>query len=158
MKDVPKLITSILVCELTGILATPITISAISTWYKTLAKPFFSPPNWIFGPVWTLLYLLMGISMYLIWKKGLKNKMVRLAIKIFLVQLLFNFLWSLLFFGLRSPALAFIDIVFLWIFIVLAIKHFYPLSRLAAYLLIPYILWVSFASLLNLAILLLNPN
>lgn len=156
MKDFFKLLGLIIVCELVGLLGTPFTINSIPTWYATLNKPFFSPPNWIFGPVWTLLYFLMGVSFYLILKKGWKKKPVKNATKFFIAQLVVNFLWSPIFFGLRSPLLGLITIVLMWILIVLTIKKFYPLSKLAAYLLIPYLLWVSFATILNASILFLN--
>ena len=156
MKDWPKLIVSIVGCELVGLLGTPFTISSIPTWYATLAKPLFAPPNWIFGPVWTLLYLLMGVSFYLIWRQDEKKKKVKTARNYFLVQLALNFIWSPIFFGLRAPLLGFIVIVAMWVLIVMTMKKFYPLSKWAAYLLVPYLLWVSFATILNAAIVVLN--
>lgn len=156
MKDSGKLIVSIVSCELVGIAATPFTVSAVTTWYPTLNKPSFSPPNWIFAPVWTILYFLMGVSLYLVWSKGLKEKKAKIALYFFGAQLFFNFLWSFLFFGLRSPILALVDIVALWILIAITIFKFFPISKTAAYLLIPYILWVSFAAFLNLSIVILN--
>lgn len=156
MKDWHKLIISILGCELVGILGTPFTILAIPTWYATLNKPFFAPPNWIFGPVWTLLYFLMGLSFYLIWKQGLQKKRVATASKYFGAQLGLNLVWSPIFFGLRAPLLGLVVIVAMWALIVMSMKKFYPLSRLAYYLLIPYLAWVSYATLLNAAIVVLN--
>lgn len=156
MKSLPKLIVSVTICELAGILSTPFTLAAIPTWYSTLVKPPFSPPNWIFGPVWTLLYLLMGISFYLIWQKGWKKKKVRIAGYYFGAQLALNFLWSISFFGLRSPILGLINIIALLALIILTMQHFSPLSKIAFYLLVPYALWVSFATLLNGAIVILN--
>lgn len=156
MKDFTKLILSIAGCELVGILGTPFTLAAIPTWYANLNKPIFAPPNWIFGPVWTILYFLMGISFYLILKHGWKKKAVKTAVKFFLAQLTLNFFWSPIFFGLQSPLLGLITIVVMWILIVMTMKKFYPLSKLAFSLLIPYLLWVSFATLLNAAILILN--
>lgn len=138
---------------LTGAVGSYFTISSIPTWYETLNKPFFSPPNYIFGPVWTALYILMGISLYLVL---ISKKKKDLAVKVFMLQLFLNFLWSIIFFGLQNPALAFFEIVALWLSIVFTIKLFYPISKNAAYLLIPYILWVSFATVLNLSIFLLN--
>src|SRR5689334_18604554 len=129
MKDFIKFILSIACCELVGILGTPFTIVAIPTWYVNLNKPFFAPPSWVFGPVWTLLYFLMGVSFYLIVKKGWKKKQVKIATKFFLAQLILNFLWSPIFFGLRSPLLGFIVIVAMWVLIVMTMKKFYPLSR-----------------------------
>ena len=143
-------------CELVGILGTPFTMTAIPEWYSTLNKPFFAPPNWIFGPVWTLLYLLMGIAFYLIWQKGWDLKPVRWAGHYFLAQLALNFIWTPIFFGLRAPLPGLLVIVTMWVMIILTMKKFYPLSKTAFYLLVPYLLWVSFATLLNAAIVLLN--
>lgn len=151
-----RFVAAVILCELVGLAATPITIKAIPTWYAALEKPFFSPPNWVFGPVWTTLYFLMGVAIFTIWEKGIKKKQVRAAVNIFTVQLLFNFLWSLIFFGLKSPIIAFVDIAALLVALVVTIKRFYKISPLASYLLIPYLLWVSFASLLNLAVAVLN--
>lgn len=137
------------VCEAAGLAATPFTASAIPAWYATLAKPSFSPPNWVFGPVWTTLYFLMGLAAWLVWKK-------HKSLALFYLQLALNFLWSLLFFGLHSPILGLVDIIFLWTFILLTINQFKKVSRPAAYLLLPYLLWVSFAAILNLAIVILN--
>ena len=154
MKKIFKLIASIVITQLAGILGSLFTITNVNSWFSTINKPFFNPPNWLFGPVWTLLYLLMGISLYLIWNKGFKKH--KTAIYIFGIQLILNSLWSILFFGLKSPLFAFIEIIFLWAAILLSIIKFYKISKPAAYLLIPYILWVSFAAVLNLAIVLLN--
>jgi len=156
MKDLPKLVISVIGCELVGLLGTPFTISAIPTWYANLNKPFFAPPNFIFGPVWTLLYFLMGVSIYLIWKQGWQKKKTRAAGKYFLAQLGLNLIWSPIFFGLRAPLLGLIVIVAMWVFIAKTLQQFYPLSRTAFYLLVPYLLWVSFATLLNGAIVVLN--
>lgn len=156
MKNIAKLLTSIIGCELVGFIGTPFTISAIPTWYATLNKPFFAPPNWLFGPAWTLLYFLMGISFYLIWKQDFKTLKAKIARKFFFVQLFLNLIWSPLFFGLRSPLLGLIDIVALWIFIVITIYKMHPVSKWASYLLIPYLLWATFATVLNGAILILN--
>ena len=156
MKSFPKLVASIIVCEFVGLISTPFTIASISTWYAFLHKPPFSPPNWIFGPVWTTLYFLMGIAVYLVWIKGIKNKLVKRALLLFVIQLFFNFLWSVLFFGLHSPILGLLDISALLISIILTIITFYKISKVASYILIPYLLWVSFATLLNASIVLLN--
>lgn len=156
MKKLVALIIAIVGCELVGLAATPFTISSISTWYETLNKPVFSPPNFIFGPVWTSLYFLMGISAFLVWEKGLHKKIVKNALMYFLIQLALNFFWSAIFFGLHLPLLAFVDIIALWIFILITIIKFTKISKTASYLLIPYLLWVSFAALLNLSIVLLN--
>lgn len=156
MRNVFVLGLFIVGCELVGLLGTPFTLTAVNGWYATLVKPSFSPPNWIFGPVWTLLYLCMGIAAYLVWRRGLKKQAVKTALVWFSVQLAFNFLWSLIFFGLQQPLLALVDIIALWIAILITMIKFYPLSKPAAYLLVPYLLWVSFASLLNLSIVILN--
>ena len=129
-----------MVCEAVGLAATPFTVSAIPNWYAALNKPFFSPPNWIFGPVWTILYFLMGIS------AGIAKKIPT----VFYIQLFLNFLWSILFFGLRSPILGLLDILLLWYFI------YQTILKLKNNLLWPYLLWVSFATILNLGIVVLN--
>lgn len=156
MKDFPKLLISVIGCELVGLLGTPFTVTAIPTWYAGLNKPFFAPPNWLFGPAWTLLYFLMGVSFYLIWKQGFKKKSHKIARNFFLMQLALNFIWSPVFFGLKTPLIAFVIIIAMWIAILLTMQKFYPLSKTAAYLLIPYLLWVSFATMLNAGIVLLN--
>lgn len=156
MKNFSKLTISIVGCELVGLLSSIFTLSSLPTWYKTLIKPSFAPPNWLFAPAWTLLYFLMGLSFYLVWRLGWKKKSVRSAAWLFLAQLSLNFLWSPVFFGLRSPLLGLIVIFSLLTLIFATIKRFYPLSQPAAYLLIPYLLWVSFATVLNLAIVILN--
>jgi tryptophan-rich sensory protein len=149
-----KLVTAILLCQFAGIVGSAFTFSAIPNWYAFLEKPFFSPPNWVFGPVWTTLYTLMGISLYLIWIN--KSKLKKEALSIFYAQLVLNTLWSILFFGLKNPAIAFIEILLLWVLVAAAIVKFNKINKTAGYLLIPYILWVSFASLLNAAIVWLN--
>jgi benzodiazapine receptor len=151
-----RLGTSILVCQLAGIAGSLFTAPAISVWYGNLEKPSFAPPNWIFAPVWTFLFLLMGISLYLVWSRGFEDKKIKRAVFIFSVQLALNTLWSFLFFGLRSPLYGFIEIIILWLAIFFTIVNFYKTSKMAAYLLIPYILWVSFAALLNYSIMILN--
>jgi translocator protein len=156
MKNLPKFLVSVVGCELVGILGTPFTISAIPTWYAGLNKPFFAPPNWLFGPVWTLLYFMMGVSFYLIWKKGWKKSKNKIARNYFLAQLGLNFIWSPVFFGLKSPLLALLIILAMWMLIVMTIKKFLPINKWAAYLLIPYLMWVSFATLLNAGIWILN--
>jgi len=151
-----KLIIAVVVSEFAGIIGSLFTISAINTWYATLTKPVFNPPAWIFGPVWTTLYFLMGVAAFLIWREGLGRKEVKIALSVFSIQLILNALWSIIFFGLHSLAWAFVDIVALWVSIIYTITVFYNISRLATYLLIPYFLWVSFASYLNYAIWILN--
>lgn len=142
-----KLILSLAVCQLAGIIGSIFTANSIPNWYQTLEKPFLSPPNWIFGPVWISLYILMGISLFLVWKK--KNK---IALILFFIQLILNSIWSVIFFGFQRIDIAFAEIIILWIFILLTIVFFFKISKLAAWLLIPYILWVSFAGYLNFSI------
>ena len=156
MAKIIKLAASVLACLLAGFVGSAATMSSIPTWYASLQKPAFNPPNWIFAPVWTTLFIMMGVAAFLVWDKGLENKKVRISLGIFGLQLLLNVLWSILFFGLQSPLYAFIDIIMLWASILATIIYFYRISAAAAYLLIPYILWVSFASLLNLSIAMLN--
>lgn len=148
-RNLPKLILSITICLGAGIIGSFFTTSAIPTWYATLNKPVFSPPNWIFAPVWTTLYILMGISLYLVWKK-------KTVPMVFWIQLILNATWSIVFFGMKNPILAFINIAALWIAIFLTIKSFRKINKTAACLLYPYLAWVSFASVLNLFIVLLN--
>ena len=125
------------------------TSASINTWYVTLNKPWFNPPNWIFGPVWTLLYLMMGIAFYMIWKSEAVNAVKQTAVILFAAQLLVNFLWSLIFFYLKQPGWAMIDIILMWILIVATIFSFGKISSTAAWLMLPYICWVSFAMILN---------
>lgn len=156
MKNFLKLTLSILVCFLAGGIGTIFTSSAIPTWFSTLDKPFFNPPNYLFAPVWTILYILMGISVYLIWNKGFKTKKVRDAVYIFGIQLILNTIWSPVFFGAHNLFLAFVIIVVLWIYIVKTIKAFAKIDKFSAYLLYPYLIWVTFASILNFSIWFLN--
>lgn len=151
-----KLLISIVFCMSAGIIGSFFTISSIPNWYMNLNKPIFAPPNWLFGPVWTLLYILMGISLYLVWIKLESNPNSKKAIKIFLLQLGLNFIWTPVFFGLRSPLFGLLIIIALLISIVVTMKSFFTISKVAMYLLIPYLLWVSFATILNAAIYWLN--
>lgn len=151
-----KLFVSIVVAQLAGIIGSLYTSNSISTWYKTLVRPEIAPPNWVFGPVWTTLYMLMGISAYIIWSKGYSDKKVKLALTVYFGQLLLNTLWSILFFGLQDIRSAFIEIIALWIMIALNVFLFGKISKTAGYLLIPYLLWVSFASYLNYSFMILN--
>lgn len=154
--DQKKLIFSIFICLFAGFIGSFFTTPEIPTWFATLQKPSFAPPNWVFAPVWTSLYILMGISLFLVWQKGWENKTIKTAIYLFAGQLVLNALWSFVFFGLRSPLLGLMEIVILWVAILATILSFMKVSRTAAYLLIPYILWVSFASIVNFSIWSLN--
>ncbi len=151
-----KLIIAIIVPELAGGLGTLFTFSAIPTWYVTLVKPALNPPSWIFGPVWTALYLLMGIAAFFVWNKGSNRKDVQKALGVFLFQIVLNAVWSIIFFGLHSPFWAFVDIIAMWLAIVCTMILFYKISKPGMWLLVPYILWVSFAAYLNYSILVLN--
>ncbi|MDD5340776.1 MAG: tryptophan-rich sensory protein [Candidatus ainarchaeum sp.] len=146
----------IIACLAAGAIGALATYPAIPGWYASLNKPAFSPPNWVFGPVWTALYVLMGIAAYIVYSAGMKKPAVHDALVIFGVQLGLNLLWSLLFFGLQSPLYGLVCIVALWAAIAVTIIRFYAISRTAGLLLVPYILWVSFASLLNFYVWALN--
>ena len=156
LKDAQKLIITIGVSELAGIIGSFFTTSSIPNWYTTIEKPALNPPSWVFGPVWTTLYALMGVAAFLVWKQGWEKKKVKVALKVFGVQLFLNAIWSIIFFGLQNPGWALVNIVLLWCAIIWTMLVFYRVSKTAMYLLIPYLLWVSFASYLNYAILTLN--
>ena len=142
--NIPKLIISLTLCYFVAFAGSLVTLPSISTWYETLNKPLFSPPNFIFGPVWTILYTFIGVSMYIVWSKKVMNKKIISALKIFVLQLILNFLWSLVFFGYHLLELALITIIILWIAVFSTIIAFKKVSKTAAYILIPYIVWVSF--------------
>jgi benzodiazapine receptor len=156
IRDIWKLVVSIVACLAAGAIGSIFTRSAIPTWFATLEKPVFSPPNWLFAPVWTLLYILMGIAAFLVWRKGLGNRQVRSALIVFLIQLILNTLWSVVFFGLESPLFGLVIISVLWVVILVTVIQFYKISRAASVLLWPYLLWVTFAAVLNYSIWLLN--
>jgi benzodiazapine receptor len=139
-----------------GFIGSLATRPMITTWYAALQKPFFSPPNWLFGPVWTLLYIMMGVAAYLVWRRGFERPEVKRALGWYVVQLILNCAWSLVFFGLKSPLGGLIIIVALWVLIYLTMRRFFKISQPAGWLLLPYLLWVSFATVLNLALLMLN--
>lgn len=147
---------SLVICQSAGLIGSFFTTPQIFSWYSTLVKPSFNPPNWVFGPVWTLLYVLMGISLYLVWQGSGEAKLKQAAIVAFVGQLILNIFWSICFFGFQQPFLALIEIIVLALNIILTIYLFSRLNKKAAYLLIPYILWVSFAAVLNFAIWYLN--
>ena len=151
-----KLIFSIAVCQAAGIIASIFTRESVGTWYKFINKPSFNPPDWLFGPVWIILYVLMGISLYLVWKKGIGFREVQYSLGIFLIQLVTNSLWSFVFFGSRSIGGGLIVITILWILILFTILSFYKISTISAFILIPYLLWVTYAAILNISIWQLN--
>jgi translocator protein len=154
--DVFLFIVSIAVCQLAGLIGSVFTAPNIKTWYAGLNKPFFTPPNWVFAPVWTTLFIMMGISLFLIWRKGLREKNIREAFIMFMVQLILNAGWSIVFFGTHSILGGFLVISALCIAILFTAALFYAVSRAASILLLPYLLWVSFASVLNFALLIKN--
>jgi tryptophan-rich sensory protein len=154
MNNTLKLIISIILPQLIGGVGALVTISSVGSWYQTIEKPFFTPPSWVFGPAWTTLYLLMGIALFLIWKSDHPSK--KTALWVFGIQLVLNGIWSPAFFGLESPILGLVVIVPLWILIVVCIKVFFPIHKTASYLMVPYLLWVSFATALNAGIWYLN--
>jgi len=155
--DISKAILSIILCQGAGVLGSVFTSSSVSTWYPTLIKPWYTPPGWIISTVWILLFFLMGLSLFLVWRAGLGRPEVKKAVIVFAAQLGANILWSAAFFGLQSPLTAFAVIVLLWILILLSISSFRPISKMASLLLLPYIIWVSFAAYLNYGIIRLNP-
>jgi translocator protein len=150
-----KFIISLLLPLIVGGISGWITADGIKTWYQTIQKPFFNPPNWIFAPVWTTLYILMGISIFLIWISP-RGENQKNAILIFLVQLGLNFFWSILFFKFHLIGWALIEIILMWFFILLMIIHFKRIKPIAAYMNYPYLAWVSFATILNAAFYWLN--
>lgn len=151
-----KLFIAIAGSESAGIIGSVFTAPAIAGWYAGLIKPTLNPPAWVFGPVWTTLYALMGIAAFLVWKKGLDRKNVRIALCVFIGQLILNTFWSVLFFGLHRIDGALVEIIFLWLAIFATIIAFFKISKTAAWLLVPYLLWVSFAAYLNFALWTLN--
>lgn len=150
----PVIITCI--CLLVGAIGGLITAPAIDGWYSTLVKPSFTPPGWVFAPAWTVLYIMMGIAAGLVWNQGIKKIRVKAALQAFTVQLCLNFIWSVIFFRLRHPVAAFAEIIVLWVLIYYTYVQFKRINPVAGQMLIPYLFWVSFASILNLSIALQN--
>ena len=150
-----SLLIAIAIPQLISGIGAYFTLSSVNGWFLTLSKPQWNPPSWVFGPVWTVLYLLMGVAAFLIWRKG-KTIPVSKALTLYTIQLLFNLLWTILFFGLKRIDMAFLEIIILWVLIFFTIKEFYGIHKVASYLLIPYLIWVTFASFLNLYIWILN--
>lgn len=152
----PRLIAAISACQAAGGIGAIVTRDGLRAWYPALEKPSFNPPGWIFGPVWTLLYALMGIAFDQVSRQAGRPAEIRLAQAVFGVQLALNTLWSVLFFGARSPLAALIELILLWIAVLATVVAFARVSKLAAALLLPYLLWVTFAGLLNASIWKLN--
>ena len=155
MKQFLKLSLCILSTLLIGGISGFATASSINGWYVTINKPSFNPPNYLFGPVWTSLYILMGISLYMILQSD-SNELRKKAVTIFSIQLFLNFCWSFIFFNFQNLGFAFVEIILMWISILTMIIIFYKINKTAAFLQIPYLLWVSFASILNGSIWYLN--
>ena len=152
-----KIAIALLVCLAVGYSASTVTRPSVETWYPTLIKPIFNPPNWIFMPMWTLLYILMAVAAGLVWDKiKEQNDAVKKALLFFIIQLTLNAIWSYLFFELKNPMLALVEIVLLWLMIYETYLKFSKINKTAGYLLIPYLAWVAFAAVLNASIWWLN--
>jgi tryptophan-rich sensory protein len=156
IKKIRQFVICLLIPLLVGLVSSLLTTPSIASWYLTLNKPEFTPPNWLFGPAWTVLFILMGIALFIIWTKGRNHKKFTTALGIFSLQLIFNFFWSLIFFSWHRPDLAFLEIIVLWLLIAINIYYFYKINKTAGWLLVPYLLWVSFAAVLNYAVFRLN--
>ncbi len=154
--DVAKIIASLLAVFLAAAIGSIFTTSSIPTWYAGLQKPIFTPPDWLFAPAWTVLYILMAVAAFLVWRRGLRTLGVKGALLAYLVQLVLNILWSVIFFGLKSPLFGMVVILLLWFGIIVTTVRFFWISRAAAWLMVPYVLWVTFASALNIGVFILN--
>ncbi len=157
MQKILRISVVVMTCLVVGYLSGMVTRESITTWYPTLVKPVFNPPNWLFAPVWTILYLMMGLAGGLVWNKiETDEKNVKLAFKYFIIQLALNAVWSFIFFYLHNPFLAFVEIILLWLMIYEVYNQFKRIDKNAGLLFIPYLLWVSFAGVLNFSIWWLN--
>lgn len=155
--DIKKLVFSLFICQMAGAVGSFFNMRSLSTWYAALNKPDFTPPGWVIGAVWIALYALMGIALYLVWRKGLGSRDAQIAVSVFGGQLFLNVVWSFLFFGLRQPFYALLDILLMVAVIAANIWLFYRIDRKAGLLLVPYIAWTSFATWLNYLVLAMNP-
>jgi len=155
-RKISCIIIAVLLCLLIGFISSIVTQTSLTTWYANLKKPWFNPPNWVFAPVWILLYLMIGSAAGIIWSQGFHHKWVKTALYHFGFQLLLNAAWSIFFFGLENPLFALLDIIALFILLLFTIKRFKIVSRTAAYLLAPYTIWIAFAMALNFKIWQLN--
>ncbi len=151
-----KAVISVLLCEAVGIASGLLSRDGMASWFDTLNKPSWNPPSWLFGPVWTTLYFMMGLALWLVWKSDSPEPQKQTALRLFALQLFFNFWWSLLFFHFHSPGLALVDILLMVATITATIFQFAPISRAAAWLLVPYLSWVCFATILNYTIWAMN--
>jgi len=156
MSNIVKAIIAIVIPLMVGATSGFFTVTGVESWYQTIQKPSWNPPNWIFGPVWTTLYVMMGIALFLVWKEDTSEELKKIAIALFAVQLTLNFFWSFIFFNQQQPGWALVEIIAMWFFILLTIFAFAQVNKTAAWLLVPYISWVSFASILNYTIWQLN--
>lgn len=157
LNKITKIVVALIICLMVGYSASIVTRPSVETWYPTIIKPSFNPPNWIFMPVWTLLYILMAVAAGLVWNKiKEQNQEVKVALGFFLIQLTLNAIWSYIFFGLKNPMLALIEIALLWLMIYETYLKFIKINKTAGYLLIPYMAWVAFAGILNASIWWLN--
>ena len=154
--DIVKLAVSVIICLVPGFVGAMINARAIPMWYAFINKPSFTPPNWVFAPVWTALYIMMGVALFLVWRKGVGLPGVKAAIVFFSVQLVLNGLWTPVFFGMRSPLFGLVVIALLAAALLFTIIRFYPISRAAALLLLPYLAWVGYATAINVGVLMLN--
>jgi len=155
--DLFRLILSIIICQMAGIIGSALTAGSLAEWYPTLTKPSFTPPGSTIGLIWIILFTLMGVSLFLVWREYPENPAARTALLFFAAQLIVNVLWNVAFFTLRSPASGLLVIAVLWILILITILKFWPINKTAALLLVPYIIWVSVAAYLNYSLWRLNP-
>lgn len=156
MNNVVKFIIAVAIPLLVGSLSGFFTVTGVESWYQTIEKPSWNPPNWIFGPVWTTLYIMIGIALFLVWKEDTSEELKKIAFNLFAVQLILNFFWSFIFFTQQQPGWALVEIIAMWFFILMTIFAFAQVNKTAAWLLVPYISWVSFAIILNYTIWQLN--
>lgn len=157
LNNIEKLIVSVVVCQIAGLIPAVFVYRPFPSWYNNLAKPSFTPPGWVFAVVWPALFLLMGLAAYLVWSTAMNSDGKNIAMLFFWLQLFINMLWSFIFFLMHSPLLAFLELMVLWVAIVLTIGKFYRVSKAAAWLMVPYLLWVTFAGVMNFAVVIMNP-
>lgn len=156
MSNIVKAIIAISIPLIVGATSGFFTVTGVESWYQTIQKPSWNPPGWIFGPVWTALYIMMGIALFLVWKEDTSEELKKIALALFAVQLILNFFWSFIFFNQQQPGWALVEIIAMWFFILLTLFAFAQVNKTAAWLLVPYISWVSFATILNYTIWQLN--
>ncbi|OLY93361.1 TspO and MBR related proteins [Cnuella takakiae] len=149
MKNWVKLLISLALPQIAGISGALFTVTGEGSWYRQINRPSWNPPGWVFGPVWTLLYILMGIAFYLVWKNNSADRLKKPAMTFWIIQLVLNFFWTLIFFGAHETGWATLEIIVLWIFILLTILAFFRINKTAGWLMVPYLLWVSFATALT---------